>query len=125
MTTTRAVALLGVLAAAGVTVRASGHFFPGDAPAGAGSARLKAISSRVHSKGVSLVVEATSPLAYVATRPDPLTVVLDFRNVVTDAVANSVAPQPKSPIAGAVIEPVDAGDPNAPTSRLRIALNHP
>ena len=35
--------------------------------------RLKAISSRVSAKGASLVIEASEPVAYVATRPDPLT----------------------------------------------------
>ena len=45
------------------------------------SVRLKTISARVHSKGASLVIEATDPVGYVAARPDPLTITLDFRNV--------------------------------------------
>ena len=48
--------------------------------------RLKTISARVSAKGASLVIEATEPVAYVATRPDPLTVLLDFRNVGADGV---------------------------------------
>ena len=66
--------------------------------------RLKTISSRVHSKGASLVIEATDPVRYVATRPDPLTVTVDFRNVIGDGVANSVASNAKSPIAGVSVE---------------------
>ena len=31
--------------------------------------------------------EATEPVAYVATRPDPLTVLVDLRNVTTAGVA--------------------------------------
>ena len=36
--------------------------------------RLTTISARVNANGASLVIEATEPVAYVATRPDPLTV---------------------------------------------------
>ena len=52
--------------------------------------RLKTISSRVTSKGTSLVIEATEPVPYVATRPDPLTLLLDFRNVAAGAVTSTV-----------------------------------
>jgi hypothetical protein len=43
--------------------------------------RLKTITSRVDSKGTSLVVESSEPVPYVTTRPDALTVVLELRNV--------------------------------------------
>jgi len=95
------------------------------ASAGAGtpaSPRLKSISSRVHAKGASLVIEATEPVAYVATRPDPLTVVLDFRNVVTEGVANAAA-NVKTPIAAVSVEPDDSL--GTPGSRVRIELTQP
>ncbi len=53
--------------------------------------RLKTISSRVTSKGTSLVIEATEPVPYVATRPDPLTLLIDFRNVAADTVTSTIA----------------------------------
>ena len=81
MTVTRGLALLLTVAAAGAFVNASS---PADGPAAVSSARLKTIGSRVSSKGASLVIEASDPVGYVATYPDPLTVVLDFRNVVAD-----------------------------------------
>ena len=54
---------------------------------------------KVNGKGASLVIEASEPVSYVASRPDPLTLLLDFRNVGAEGVANSVAANAKSPIA--------------------------
>ena len=107
------------VAAAGTLLRAA------DRPAApvAGTVRLKTISAKVHSKGASLVIEASEPVGYVAAQPDPLTLTLDFRNVVAEGVANSVGANPKSPITGVSIEPADSL--GAPASRVRIALAQP
>jgi type IV pilus assembly protein PilQ len=118
MTLTRAVALSTLVAAAGTLVNASG---PAATPAS--SVRLKAISSRLNAKGASLVIEASEPVAYTATRPDPLTVLLDFRNVAASEVANSVVASAKSPIAGVSIEPTESL--GHPASRVRVALSQP
>src|SRR5262245_6664727 len=98
MTLTKGITLLVTIAAAGALVSASetaGTAVTAPAPA---SVRLKAIRSRVSSKGASLVIEATEPVAYIQSRPDPLTLVLDFRNVGAEGVANSVGSD-GSPIA--------------------------
>ena len=93
--------------------------------------RLKTISSRVTSKGTSLVIEATEPVPYVATRPDPLTLLIDFRNVAADAVISTVAPDEKSAIESVAIEQVQAqaeagGDAGGLTGpRIRIKLSEP
>ncbi len=65
---------------------------PGFAAGGraASDVRLKTITSRLSARGASLVIEATEPVPYVATQPDPLTLVLDLRNVASDGVANRV-----------------------------------
>ena len=119
MTVTKGVALslFATLASVVATV-------PGRA-AGASTAgpRLTAISSRVHNKGASLVIEATVPVPYVATRHDPLTVFVDFRNVGAEGLANSVSVNRRSPIAGVNVEPVEAM--GAPASRVRIVLTQP
>ena len=92
MTATRGFALFLTVAAAGALADAS-------APnAAVSTVRLKTISARVSSKGASIVIEASEPVAYTATRPDPLTLLLDFRNVAADDVANSVVADAKSPI---------------------------
>jgi len=123
MTLNRGIALLVTVAAAGALVNASGTAGgPVTTPAPA-TVRLKAISARVSSKGASLVIEATEPVAYVQSRPDPLTLLLDFRNVGAEGVANTVASTEKSPIAGVSIEAAESM--GAPASRVRVALAQP
>src|SRR5262244_1224384 len=121
MTRTRGLALLVTVAAAGAFVHASSG--PAERTATVSGARLKTISSRVGAKSASLVIEATDPVAYIATRPDPLTVVVDMRNVVADGVSNAVAANARSPIQQVVVEPGEAAD--APAWRIRVALREP
>jgi len=116
MTVKKGIALLIALAAAGALVHA-GATGSSTEP----SARLKTISTRADAKGASLVVEATEPVAYVATRPDPLTVVLEFRNVDAQSVAKKLAAAAKTGIADVTIENGDAL--GAPSSRVRIVLS--
>src|SRR3954469_20573794 len=96
MTRTRGLTLLVAVATAGAIVNASSG--PAERAATVSGARLKTISTRVDAKGAALVIEASDPVAYVATRPDPLTVVLDLRNVNADGVTNGVAVDGRSPI---------------------------
>src|SRR4029077_8068312 len=102
MTVTRGLALLLTVAAAGAFVNAS---TPTDGPAAVSSARPKTSGSGVSSKGASLVTGGSDPVGYVATYPDPLTVVLDFRNVAADGVANSFVGRAKNSIASGTVEP--------------------
>jgi len=111
------VALFVTVAVAGALVSASGP------AAGPSTVRLKTISARVNSKGASLVIEASEPVGYSLTRPDPLTVLVDFRNVTPGGVANSVDAHTKSPIANVSVETTDSM--GAPASRVRIALAQP
>jgi type IV pilus assembly protein PilQ len=119
MTVTKGLALFVSVTLAGVLVRASGL---ADSSAAA-APRLTAISSRVNSKGASLLIETSVPVPYVATRPDALTVLLDFRNVGSEGLANSVAATAKSPITAVRIESGDSL--GAPGSRVRISLAQP
>jgi len=122
MTLTRGIALLVTVTAAGALVSASG-MAAGPNATPTSTVRLKTISARVHSKGTSLVIEATEPVAYVQSRPDPLTLLLDFRNVGAEGVANSVASLEKSAIAGVSIEAAESM--GAPASRVRVTLAQP
>jgi type IV pilus assembly protein PilQ len=112
------VTLLGPVLLGGALANASSP-----ASAGAPVAQLKAISARVNGKGTSLIIEATEPTPYVATRPDPLTVYVDFRNVGTQGVANRFVLDAKSPIAGVALEVAESL--GAPVSRVRITLTQP
>jgi type IV pilus assembly protein PilQ len=119
VTMTKGLALLLPLILAGALASASGPA-PG---AGTSVAHLKAISARLTGQVASLRIEATEPTAYVATRPDPLTVWVDFRNVGAEGVANRFATNEKSPIVGVAIEAMEAQ--GAPVSRVRITLAQP
>jgi len=121
MTVTRCLALCTTVAAAGALLHASDR--PLGPTANVPSVRLTTISAKVNGKGASLVIEASEPVSYVASRPDPLTLLLDFRNVGAEGVANSVAASAKSPIASVVIEAAESL--GAPASRVRIALAQP
>src|SRR5438874_3055629 len=119
MTVTKGVALsLFVAAASGLAT------LPGRASGGSTTApRLTAIPPRDHGTGPSLVTGAPARVLSAATRPDPLTVFVDFRNVGADGLANSVSAHATSPIAAVNVEPVEAL--GAPASRVRIVLTHP
>ena len=121
MTVTRCLALCTTVAAAGALLHASDR--PLSPNPTVPSVRLTTISAKVNGKGASLVIEASEPVSYVASRPDPLTLLLDFRNVGAEGVANSVAANAKSPIASVVIEAAESL--GAPASRVRIALAQP
>jgi type IV pilus assembly protein PilQ len=117
MTVNRGFALLLTVAAAGALVNAAAP------PVGVTAVRLTAISARVHAKGASLVIEANEPVAYTTARPDPLTLLLDFRNVAATDVANSVTADVKSPIARVSVEAAESL--GAPASRVRVTLSQP
>ena len=86
-------------------------------------AKLTTISSRADARSATLVIEATQPVPYVATRPDPLTVFVDFRNVDAGAVASAARARTDGPIAGVTVEAAESM--GAPVSRVRIALAQP
>jgi type IV pilus assembly protein PilQ len=84
---------------------------------------LRSITSRLHAKGASLIIEATEPAPYVTSRPDPLTVVLDFRGVDGEGLASSLSAAAGGPIARVGVEATDLM--GARSSRVRIALTQP
>jgi type IV pilus assembly protein PilQ len=119
MTVTRASALFFSLAIAVALADLPGTA----AEAPAAGVRLTSISSRANASTASLVIEATEPVPYATMRPDPLTVVLDFRNVGTEGLANLAAINAPRPIANVAVEPLEAG--GVPASRVRVTLAAP
>ena len=119
MRVTKAYALLVAVVLAGALAGASSEESRNGTTA-APIVRLKTITSRATSAGTSLVIEASDPVPYVATRPDPLTLYIDFRNVSVDGLA-SFAANAKGPIAGIAIEPGEAGG----SPRVRVNLSQP
>ena len=116
MTATRAFVLTATVAAAAMVTNAAG-FAAAGRPA---SVQLRTITSRTSANGTSLIIEASEPVAYVATRADELTLLLDFRNVQSDYVANRVPSTVTGAIAGVKLEVVDSM--GTPAARLRVSL---
>jgi type IV pilus assembly protein PilQ len=86
-------------------------------------ARLTTITARDSVKGAaSLVIEASEPLPYVATRPDPFTVLVDFRNVAAGSTPE-VDVDPRGPIGSVKYETAESM--GVPVSRVRIGLLQP
>ena len=118
MTVTRGFALLLTMAVAGVVGGRPGT--AADTPA-APNARLTSISERTGGAGPSLVIQATEPVSYLTTRPDPLTVLLDFRNVGAEGVTSAV--RANSVIADVDVERLESM--GVPLARVRISLTEP
>ena len=119
MTVTRGFALFLICVLAAFMVDPTGS---AESPAAA-TVHLKSITSHLHAKGASLVIEATEPAPYVTSRPDPLTVVLDFRGVDGQGLANSLPSAASGPIARVGVEATQLM--GAHSSRIRIALTQP
>ncbi len=85
--------------------------------------RLTAITSTAGARS-AVLIEASEPVAYASTRPDPFTVLVDLRNVAAAGYANGFTPQPGSPVRTVVVEPAKADD-GVPVTRVRVSLSEP
>jgi type IV pilus assembly protein PilQ len=103
-------------ATAGAVTRASGPAALADAPA----VQLTAITSQTSRNRTMVVIEASGPAAYIATRPDPLTLYVDFRHVSAEGVDNRFLSEVASPVADVRIEATELF--GEPVSRVHITL---
>ncbi len=87
-------------------------------------ARLNSISAKASAHGASVVLEASEPVAYVTSRPDPLTVLVDLRNATAAGVSNRVAASPAGPVAAVTVEDA-VGSDGAAVARVRVLLASP
>jgi type IV pilus assembly protein PilQ len=85
--------------------------------------RLTAVSSSVSDTTTSLVIQASAPVAYVQSQPDPLTLLLDFRHAVAAGVTPEIPDGPHDPIRSVAVESTKG--PDGPGARVRIALARP
>ncbi|MFO7692937.1 MAG: type IV pilus secretin PilQ [Vicinamibacterales bacterium] len=108
--------LLRVLAGAlvlGSYVHAAGHAVP--------TARLTGVTTKTDGPGTTVVIETTEPVAYVVAQPDPLTLLVDLRNV----AAGDVRPDaPSGAVAGVAVE-AGTGDDGTGIARVRLNLATP
>ncbi len=108
--------IAGLLAVLGPPFRALAN---GPAPP-----RLSAVSAKVEGQVATVVIEATEPVPYVATQPDPFTVVIELRNVTIDGAVTPPGTRDPAPIAGITVAQVRAED-GASVARVRISLLKP
>jgi type IV pilus assembly protein PilQ len=93
----------------------------GAAGAGVDSATLKKITSRLDARTGVLAIEASDPVPYVASQPDPMTFVIELRDVVAAAVSHPVQADPRNPFAGVAVENSVAAD-GARVARVQLTL---
>jgi type IV pilus assembly protein PilQ len=120
--------LLSALACAALAAAASSAPWL-DAVVAADSLRAPAVARvtavKAHDEGVrtAVVIEASEPVAYITTQPDPLTVFVDLRNASAAGVLNSATAGTRH-IAGVTLEDVGSSD-GPPTARVRVRLRNP
>ena len=105
-----------VTVAACVAALAGPGAVTGAASSGVETPQLRAVSSRLDGGVSSIVIEATEPVAYVTSQPDPLTVLVDLRNVTAGGRPGAAAPWP--PVRGVRVEQSTAAD-GTPLARVQ------
>ena len=92
--------------------------------AGNDAAMLKRIASRVDGRMGVIAIEATTPVPYIASQPDPKTFVVELRDVVAVGFQNEFAADPRNPIASVQVEHAAANDGTI-VARVRMLLDQP
>src|SRR6186997_1947074 len=89
---------------------------------GAEAPALKSISSRLDGALSTVLIEASEPVAYLTSQPDPLTVLVDLRNVTAGGLDGKPVADLLTPVRGVAIEHATAPD-GAPVARVRVRLD--
>src|SRR5258705_11412290 len=88
------------------------------------TAVLKRITSRVDDRAGVISIEASHPVAYVASQPDPRTFVVEMRDVLAVGFADNFKVDPRVPISAVHVENARAVD-GAVVTRVNVALAQP
>jgi type IV pilus assembly protein PilQ len=115
------VLVVGGLWAAGLTPLAA--FGPAPATATASAPQLKALSAKAGRRITTITIETSDPVGYLTSRPDPLTLLVDLRDV-QNAAGASAALGAKGVLAAATVEEATTAD-GARVARVRIRLTEP
>jgi type IV pilus secretin PilQ/predicted competence protein len=96
------------------------------APLGANRARvdqamLTKIASRLEARTGVIAIEASAPVPYVASQPDPKTFVVELRDVVTFGFHDAFTADPRHPVAAVRVENGQASD-GATVARVYMTL---
>ena len=71
-----------------------------------------------------ITIEASDPVPYVASQPDPRTFVVELRDVVALGFADDFSADPRHPVAAVQVESAQAVD-GASVARVRMTLTQP
>jgi type IV pilus assembly protein PilQ len=85
---------------------------------------LKRIASRINDQAGVITIEASVPVPYVASQPDPRTFVVELRDVVVGGFTDQVTLDPRHPVAAVQVESSRAAG-GVDVARVRMALTHP
>jgi hypothetical protein len=94
------------------------------AGAGTDAATLKKIASRIEGRGGVISIEASDPVAYVASQPNPQQFVVELRDVVAIGFADNFKADPRHPFTAVEVETSYAAD-GARVARVRMSLDQP
>jgi type IV pilus assembly protein PilQ len=99
------------------------------APVGAngardGAATLRKIASQVSDRTGMIAIEASDPVAYVASQPDSRTLLLELRDVRTAGFVDDFTPDSRNPIAAVRVDSARSAD-GADVARVRLTLSQP
>ena len=96
--------------------------------AGAGAvtdaATLRKIASRVEGRSGVISIEASDPVSYVASQPNPQVFVVELRDVVAIGFADNFKADPRHPFSAVEVETSYAAD-GARVARVRMTLDQP
>jgi type IV pilus assembly protein PilQ len=88
------------------------------------AATLKKIASRVDTRAGVVTIEASDPVPYVTSQPDPRVLVLELRDVVATGFSDQFTPDPRNPVSAVQVESAHGVD-GAEVARVRLTLSQP
>jgi type IV pilus assembly protein PilQ len=96
----------------------------GAAGAGVETATLKKVTTRLDARVGVLAIEASDPVPYVASQPDPRTFIVELRGVAAAAVSHPVQADPRNPFVSINVEDGMGAD-GARVARVQLTLAQP
>ena len=92
--------------------------------AGTDAAMLRQITSRLDERTGVISIEASDPVPYVTTQPDPNTFVVELRDIDARGFADKFKADPRHPFSAVAVETAKAMD-GASLARVRMTLSQP
>lgn len=92
--------------------------------AGSNAATLTKIASRIDDRKGIVLIEASDPVPYVASQPDPRTFVVELRDAVALGFADDFKADPRHPVSSVEVENAQAVD-GVSLARVRLTLAQP